>query len=343
MPGAWLIPVILLRALGWIKTWPPQLSKVAVSIIMGGGDPCAVVTDLTLTFLPAGEDLSTKTWDRNAWHRIEKDLYLGRGQETAWLQVASTSEESITSDDLIVTDITIDETAPSSAWEERPGGVWLLRDKYLNSHDQVVTEVDALFGVDAVDPRPQWSLVQQPLQLDALSEVPAARLTVRHGRPKPRPAPTTLRARADGTFKIVQISDTHLKAGVGTCNDALGPDGQYLPAIEADPTTIKFVGEILDVEKPDLVILTGDQLHHDILDSKSALFKVVAPMIERSIPFAAVFGNHDSEGTNALSRESIRHALIVGALLIRKNGRRSADVTAPRSPLQHLRSRSGDG
>jgi len=57
----------------------------------------------------------------------------------------------------------------------------------------------------------------------------------------------------------------------------------------------------LDVEKPDLVILTGDQLHHDIPDSQSALFKVVAPIIERSIPFAAVFGNHDSEGIHALS------------------------------------------
>jgi predicted phosphodiesterase len=61
----------------------------------------------------------------------------------------------------------------------------------------------------------------------------------------------------------------------------------------------------LDVEKPDLVILTGDQLHHDILDSQSALFKVVAPLIERSIPYAVVFGNHDDEGTYTLSRESI--------------------------------------
>jgi hypothetical protein len=263
-----------------------------------------VVTDLTITFLPADENPSTKKRDRTTWHRIEKDLYVGSGHETAWLQVASTAKESISPDDLIVTDITIDEAAPSFAWEERPGGIWLLRNKYSNHRDQAVTEVDALFGADAVDPRPQWALVQKPLRLDALTEVPAARLTVRHGRPKLRPARPTLRARADGTFKIVQISDTHMRAGVGACNDALGPDGQPLPAMEADPLTMKFVGEILDVEKPDLVILTGDQLHHNILDSKSALFKVVAPMIERSIPFAAVFGNHDSEGTDVLSRES---------------------------------------
>lgn len=91
--------------------------------------------------------------------------------------------------------------------------------------------------------------------------------------------------------------------GVGVCNDAMDADRQPLPESEADPLTVNFMGGILDVEKPDLVILTGDQLHHDILDSKTALFKVVAPLIERSISFAAVFGNHDDEGSYALSRE----------------------------------------
>jgi predicted phosphodiesterase len=66
---------------------------------------------------------------------------------------------------------------------------------------------------------------------------------------------------------------------------------------------VRFIRQILDIEKPDLVVLTGDQVHHDVLDTKTALFKVVAPIIERSVPFAAVFGNHDSEGAHALSRK----------------------------------------
>lgn len=76
-----------------------------------------------------------------------------------------------------------------------------------------------------------------------------------------------------------------------------------MPDSEADPLTVNFVVSILDAEKPDLVVLTGDKIHHDVSDTQSALFKVVAPIIERSIPFAAVFGNHDSEGIHALSRE----------------------------------------
>ena len=165
-----------------------------------------------------------------------------------------------------------------------------------------MTGVDILYGIDAVDPRAQWDLIQPPLQVQPRPETPVA-LSVRHGhalRMSDREK-STLRVREDGMFKIVQISDTHMVTGVGVCKDALGADGQHLSERDADPLTVEFVREILDIEKPDVVILTGDQLHHDIPDSQSALFKVVAPMIERSIPYAAVFGNHDSEGSWASS------------------------------------------
>lgn len=190
------------------------------------------------------------------------------------------------------------------SWESRPGGIWVLRSQFSGKIEQAVTEVDVLFGVDAVDPRPQWTLMRSPLQLNTQSNVPVARLSVLHGRAKLRPDDrAALRVRQDGKFKIVQISDTQMVTRVGTCKDAVDARGNCLPESEADPLTVNFIGRILDTEKPDLVILTGDQLHHDILDSQSALFKVVAPIIERSTPFAAVFGNHDSEGIHALSRK----------------------------------------
>lgn len=158
--------------------------------------------------------------------------------------------------------------------------------------------------MDAVDPRPQWALMRSSLQLNGQPKVPVARLSVLHGRAKPRPdAQAALRVREDGKFKIVQISDTHMVTGIGVCKDAIDAHRNNLPESEAGQLTVDFIRSILDVEKPDLVVLTGDQLHHDIPDSQSALFKVVAPIIERSIPFAAVFGNHDSKGIYALSRK----------------------------------------
>ncbi|ERF72513.1 hypothetical protein EPUS_09040 [Endocarpon pusillum Z07020] len=275
---------------------------------MGCEDARSVVTDLTISFWSPTDNPSTCALDQQRWHRIEKELFLHTAQQSAWLHIAQAKEKELTTDNFVVTDIRVGKLHPSigsdNSWKSRPGGIWVLRSKYTGECHQTVTGVDVLFGVDAVDPRPQWALIRPPLQLNAPSEVPVASLSVRHGRAKLRPdSPlTALRAREDGKFKIVQISDTHMVTGVGVCKDAIDAHGQPLPESEADPLTIDFLGGILDVEKPDLVILTGDQLHHDILDSQSALFKVVAPLIERSIPYAAVFGNHDSEGAYTLSR-----------------------------------------
>lgn len=314
-----LVPTVVLSALDFLGV-SPSPSKMATlpnpsKIEVGSANAHPVVTDLTVSFCSPTDPLSTRALDSPRWLRIEKDLYLHAAQQTAWLQIAQAREEDLTADDLVVTEIRVGELHPSAgagsdmekSWERRPGGIWVLRSPYTGDRHQVVTAVDVLFGVDAVDPRPQWVLMGTPLQLGAHPEVPVARLTVRQGRAKPRPdiSRMPLRVKEDGKFKIVQISDMHMVTGVGLCKDAIDAHGKPLPERGADPLTVNFLRGILDVEKPDLVILTGDQLHHDILDSQSTLFKVVAPLIERSIPYAAVFGNHDDEGTYTLSRKSI--------------------------------------
>lgn len=261
-----------------------------------------VITDLTL---------STQDLDSRLWCRIEKDLYLHTSQKSkqkAWVYVRIIDEGNIAVDNLVVTDVKVGDSPVDStasglpSWERRPFGVWISRRKFNGNAGQAITEVDILFGTDAVDPRPHWHLSPSPLQLDADPEIPGARLTMLQGR-RVKSVRPTLRVREDGTFKIVQLSDTHMVTGVGICRDAIDAEGKELPQSDADPLTVDFISRILNIERPDLVILTGDQLHHDIPDSQSALFKVVAPIIERSIPFAAVFGNHDSEGSHALSRE----------------------------------------
>ncbi|KAI9164045.1 Phosphatase DCR2 [Paramyrothecium foliicola] len=265
-----------------------------------------VITDLTISFSSPTDPLGTCPSEPSTWRRIEKDLHLRSHEQSAWLQVLQVEKHGLITDDLVVSDIRIGHQDPSSdsdgPWESRPGGIWVLKSGYTGDIHRTVTGVDILFGADAVDPRPQWNLLSQPLLLHTHSGLPNARLTIRHGKPRPRVDSPALRTRKNGKFKIVQISDTHTVTGFGVCRDSMDVNGQPLPESEADPLTMKFMGEILDVEKPDLVILTGDQLHHDILDSQSSLFKVVAPLIARSIPFAAVFGNHDDEGTYALSR-----------------------------------------
>ena len=73
---------------------------------------------------------------------------------------------------------------------------------------------------------------------------------------------------------------------------------------KADSRTLEFINKVLDLEKPDMVVLTGDQIFGDASpDLESSAFKALNPFVERKIPFAITVGNHDDEGS--LKREEI--------------------------------------
>ncbi len=92
--------------------------------------------------------------------------------------------------------------------------------------------------------------------------------------------PTPLRFRNDDTFTIVQFTDLHWQNG----------------ELE-DQRTRALMERILDAERPDLVALTGDVIYgSECADPARSWREVVAPIEERAIPWAAVFGNHDDEG-----------------------------------------------
>lgn len=80
----------------------------------------------------------------------------------------------------------------------------------------------------------------------------------------------------DGKLKIVQFTDVHWVAGKPETADAAAN-----------------MNRILDEEKPDLVIYTGDITTGK--PAKEGLDKAFEPVVSRGIPFAATFGNHDDE------------------------------------------------
>ena len=266
-----------------------------------------VVIDVRVCHHPLADPCDCK--QRRGAYVTEKDLYLYQhpDRHEAWLCAEVADETELADEALVVTSIIVGERPsgpPSGAvWEERDGEVWVLKQEFRNQIDRAVTGVDVLYGADAVDPRPQWNLLQVPLQLDAPPEIPAARLSFRRGRVKPKLDAQVLRIPENGKYRIIQISDLHMIAGSGVCKDAMDAHGVYLRPVAADPRTVGFIDEVLERWKPKLVILTGDQVDHDVHDTQTALFKAVAPMEARGIPYATVFGNHDSEGTRALSRE----------------------------------------
>ncbi|GAM86123.1 hypothetical protein ANO11243_041340 [Dothideomycetidae sp. 11243] len=277
-----------------------------------------VITDISLKICSSTNPFSTCRLDPSVWHRIEKDLYLNSGwTSAAWLHVQRKKEEELQPGEKVVVDVRISRLDPGMSeagqsqerWESRAGGIWLLRSskRHDSESQKVVTAVDVLFGPDAAEPRPGWTLTQTPLLIEAKVDS-EPRISIRHGNPKDahKEAPV-LRIRKDGKFKILQVSDLHLSTGLGACRDAMDAKGEVKGKCEADPRTLEFVEHIRDDEKPDLVVLSGDQVNGDTApDVQTAMFKFADLFIPHSIPYAAIFGNHDDEGPKMtrLTRES---------------------------------------
>ncbi len=60
-----------------------------------------------------------------------------------------------------------------------------------------------------------------------------------------------------------------------------------------EPDVLQFIAEALDFTAPDLVVFVGDNI---VGEDIRAIGEMVAPLVERNVPFTFVFGNHDDEG-----------------------------------------------
>jgi len=85
-----------------------------------------------------------------------------------------------------------------------------------------------------------------------------------------------LKFRADSTFRIVQFTDLHYKAGA-----------------EPSKKSISMMRATLDEQKPDLVVFTGDVVVS--APTKQGWDEVLEVVISRKIPYIVTLGNHDDE------------------------------------------------
>lgn len=99
------------------------------------------------------------------------------------------------------------------------------------------------------------------------------------------PAVAQLNFNKGKQFKLVQFTDVHYR-----CTER----ANSLPALQ----NIRY---ILDTEKPDAVVITGDLAFSE--PAFECLDSVLKPLIDRHIPYMVVEGNHDSE--NGRTRQEI--------------------------------------
>lgn len=88
-----------------------------------------------------------------------------------------------------------------------------------------------------------------------------------------------LKFQDDKTFKLVQFTDLHF------INDKV-----------LDRESQKLMEKVLNDENPDLVVFTGDLIEtNKCSDPEQAFRNALEPVNQSGVPWAAVYGNHDTE------------------------------------------------
>ncbi|KAH9931932.1 Metallo-dependent phosphatase [Fomitopsis serialis] len=243
---------------------------------------------------------------KGKWVRVPRNLNMQSGLMSLNIYYRRTRRHDIP----LITDMRIlpasaTPTPLTSDWHKvsrsiSPSGdklyLWYKTDKTLvqmtasQRQQQLVTELDVLFGDD--QPWYGFEKLDPPvLESMTLLQRQSVWLTYRRGVHAPPRAPP-LHFTRDGRFKIMQIADLHYSVSAGTCRDT-----PLAPCSNSDNLTNTLLGRMLDAERPDFVVFSGDQLNGQgsSWDARSVLAKFSKAVTQRGIPWAAVFGNHDDE------------------------------------------------
>ncbi|KAH9479462.1 putative inactive purple acid phosphatase 29 [Psilocybe cubensis] len=288
-----------------LDTWSPTLphdtglSEIAVTRCVinpeVGGDLCAPDTT------------SEQDAIKGKWVRVPRNLNLEAGYLSGWLNIyyRRTRRQDIN----LITEIRLypqNEQPPTlDGWHKAqtslragirglpPLFLWYKTGKTSGDMSpeekmNIITELDVLYGEDT----PWYGFEKlDPPTIAQQSKVEATWITYRRGVKIPPRAPP-LHFSHSGKFKVLQVADLHFSVSQGFCRDTI-----LSPCEHSDNLTNTLISHVIDQEKPDLIVFTGDQLNGQgsSWDPKSVLAKFSKAVTAKGVPWAAVFGNHDEE------------------------------------------------
>ncbi|OCF30843.1 hypothetical protein I316_07476 [Kwoniella heveanensis BCC8398] len=115
-----------------------------------------------------------------------------------------------------------------------------------------------------------------------------------------------------GGFRIALYSDLHHSSYAPRCRDV----PESIKDTCSDDFSFTFMGTTLDITQPDLVVIDGDLFAENgrasdgvtyPLLTDAAIAKAIHPILQRGLPFAVTWGNHDAEGS--LLREDLQRTM----------------------------------
>lgn len=103
-----------------------------------------------------------------------------------------------------------------------------------------------------------------------------------------------LRFGADGKFRILHLTDVH------EVDPEMDDEEDRQIPINKSKETINVIRRCIEIANPDLVVFGGDNISGYWQEFTyeymyNTIKKIVAPIAEKNIPLAIVFGNHDAE------------------------------------------------
>ncbi|KAJ6581440.1 Metallo-dependent phosphatase [Mycena capillaripes] len=258
---------------------------------------------------------------RGKWVRVDRNLNYEAGYFAGYLNIyyRRTRRQDVN----LITDIKLypasESPSPSDSWKKLPVSLrtglmgapplylWYQLGKTsgemtVAERSNIVTELDVLYGDDI----PWYGFEKlEPATILHRGDWESTWLTMRRGvKQAPRAPP--LHFSHDGRFKILQIADLHYSTSAGVCRET--PASLSCTGGSDNLTTNSLIGAVLSIEKPDLVVFTGDQLNGQgtSWDPKSVLAKFSRAVADQGIPWAVVFGNHDEETGGVRKEEQVR-------------------------------------
>ena len=68
-----------------------------------------------------------------------------------------------------------------------------------------------------------------------------------------------------------------------------------------DKNCFNYIAELIENERPDLILLTGDIVYGEFDDSGIIWTRIIDFMDSFGIPWAPIFGNHDNESAKGVA------------------------------------------
>ena len=107
----------------------------------------------------------------------------------------------------------------------------------------------------------------------------------------------------DGTFKIIHVSDTHYEFSDNpNCREIAEP--QYC----SRKNTTRFLHHVYKLEKPDLVVHTGDIIDWASSPASEAMNELYGASIKNNLNWCATLGNHDGQAN--LNRSQVMNYIV---------------------------------